>query len=71
MSGRKKRIAIMVDAQLKKEIIENRKKLEPIVDAVTLCGRLGLPLREHRDDVNYHPEVGGFLQGALAILFTF
>ena len=38
---------------------ENRKKLEPIVDAVSLCGCLGLPLWGHCDDAKYHPEVGG------------
>ena len=45
---------------------ENRKKLEPIVDAVTLCGRLDLPLQGHLDDAKYHPEVGGFSSGGIA-----
>ena len=42
-------IKIMMDSNLKL-----------IVDAVTFCGRLGLPLRGIQDDSKYHPEVGGF-----------
>lgn len=65
LSGATQPIEIIIDSNLKKEVAENRKKLEPIVDAVTLCGRLGLPLRGHRDDAKYHPEVGGFSSGGI------
>ena len=55
----------MVDEHAKKTIFENRKKLVPIVDTIKLCGRLGLPLRGHRDDSKYHPEVGSYSQGGV------
>ena len=60
VAGYAQPIEIMMDTNLRKEVADNRKKLKPIVDAVTFCGRLGLPLRGHRDDSKYHPEVGGF-----------
>jgi hypothetical protein len=57
-SGKVQPIEVIIDTNIRKEIEENRKKLAPIVDSVIFCGRLGLPLRGHRDDANYHPEVG-------------
>ena len=60
VAGYAQPIEIMMDSNLRKEVADNRKKLKPIVDAVTFCGRLGLPLHGHRDDSKYHPEVGGF-----------
>lgn len=33
----------------KKQIVENRKKLVPIIETVLFCGRQGLALRGHRD----------------------
>ena len=40
-------------------------KLIPIIDTIKLCGRLGLPLRGHRDDSKYHPEAGSYSQGGV------
>ena len=60
MSGIVQPIEVILDANIKKEIEDNRKKLAPIVDTVIVCGRLGLPLRGHRDDAKYHPEVGNY-----------
>ena len=48
-----------------KEIKENRDKLASIADAVLYCGRLGLPLRGHRDDSKYHPEAGQYSTGGV------
>ena len=64
-SGKAQPIEVMVDEHAKKTIFENRKKLVPIVDTIKLCGRLGLPLRGHRDDSKYHPEVGSYSQGGV------
>ncbi|XP_028417240.1 52 kDa repressor of the inhibitor of the protein kinase-like [Dendronephthya gigantea] len=60
MSGKAQPIELILDTNLKKEIEDNRKKLAPIVDSVIFCGRLGLPLRGHRDDSKYHPDVGSY-----------
>ena len=49
MSGIVQPMKVILDANIKKEIEDNRKKLAPIVDTVIFCGRLGLPLRSHRD----------------------
>lgn len=68
MSGAVQPIEVILDANLKKEIEENRMKLAPIIDSVVFCGRLGLPLRGDRDDAKYHPEVGATLLGELVIL---
>ena len=60
MSGATESIETMIDTNVKKEIEKNRKLLRPIVDTVIFCGRLGLPLRGHRDDSKYQPEVGQY-----------
>ena len=46
-----------------KEVQKNCNKLKPIVDTVILLRRLGLPFRGHRDDSQYHPNVGEFSNG--------
>ena len=38
--------------------MNNRKIILAIIDAIKLCGRLGLALRSHRDASKYHPEIG-------------
>lgn len=65
MSGTAQPIEVIVDTNLKKEVEENRRKLAPIIDTVLFCGRLGLPLRGHRDDAKYHPEVGSYSTGGV------
>ncbi|CAB4029058.1 52 kDa repressor of the inhibitor of the kinase-like, partial [Paramuricea clavata] len=65
MSGKAQPIEVILDTNLKKEIEENRKKLASIVDSVIFCGHLGLPLRGHRDDSKYHPEVGNYSTGGV------
>ena len=44
---------------------ENRNKLVPIIDTINLCGRLGISLRGHRDDSQYHYSVGSFSIGGV------
>ena len=38
--------------------MNNRKIILAIIDAIKLCGRLGIALRGHRDASKYHPEIG-------------
>ena len=57
-------IDVMIDTNLRKTIAENRKKLVPIVHTIILCGRLGLPLRGHRDS-KYHPQPGEYSEGGV------
>ncbi|XP_046862976.1 52 kDa repressor of the inhibitor of the protein kinase-like [Xenia sp. Carnegie-2017] len=59
-SGKSQPINVMIDSNLKKKVSENRKKLVPVVDTIILAGRLQLPLRGHRDDSQYHPDVGKY-----------
>lgn len=65
VSGIAKPIEVLVNESIRKEIAENRKKLAPIIDTAIFCGRLGLPLRGHRDDAKYHPEVGHYSKGSV------
>ena len=44
-----------LDAKRKETVIENRKRLLPILKTVILCGWLGLSLRGHRDNGNLEP----------------
>ena len=48
-----------------KEVQKNRSKLKPIVDTIILLGRLGLPFRRHRDDSQYHSNVGEYSSGGV------
>ena len=65
MSGKIQPIDVMVDTNMRNAIAENRKKLIPIIDTIKLCGRLCLPLRGHRDDSKYHPDVGSYSEGGI------
>ena len=65
ISGQTLPINILVDVNLRKQIADNRKKLEPIIDTIVLCGRLGLAYRGHRDDKQYHAEVGEYSKGGV------
>ncbi len=65
MLGKAQPIEAILDSNIKKEIEENRKKFSSIVDSVVFCGRLGLPLRGHRDVAKYHPEVGSYSTGGV------
>ena len=65
ISGTAQPIEVVLDSHLKKEVEENRRKLAPIIDSVLFCGRLGLPLRGHRDDAKYHPEIGCYSTGGV------
>ncbi|XP_046848832.1 uncharacterized protein LOC124450790 [Xenia sp. Carnegie-2017] len=58
MSGVAQPIENILDTNIKLEIEQNRKILKQIVDTVLFCGRLGIGLRGHRDDAQFHPEVG-------------
>ena len=41
-----------------KQVDKNRKVLLPIIDAIKTIGKMGAPLRGHRDDSRYQPDVG-------------
>ena len=48
----------MLDRQFKFEVSENRNLLRSIIYILIFLGRQGLALRGHRDDSQYHPDVG-------------
>ena len=54
----------MLDRQFKFEVSENRKIRRSIIDTIIFLGRQGLPLRGHRDDSQYHPDVGEYSTGS-------
>ena len=62
MLGKAQPINVVIDENRRKKISENKKKLIPIVDTIITCGRLGLSFRGHRDDSQYHPDLGGYSQ---------
>ena len=47
LKGLDEEIEVMLISSSDKEVQKNRNKLKPIVDTVTLLGRLGLPFRGH------------------------
>ena len=49
-------IDVQLDRIKLKQIEENRKRLQPIVDTVILCGRQNIPLRGHRDNSKHAVE---------------
>ena len=65
MKGLVEEIDLMIDKNCKKEVEENRKRLAPIIDIVILLVRLGLAFRGHRDDFQFHPNVGEYSSGGV------
>ena len=53
-------IDIQINNQAVKEVSKAKRILPSIIDTVVLCGHLGVPLRGHRDDSDYHPEAGEY-----------
>ncbi|CAF5004578.1 unnamed protein product, partial [Rotaria sp. Silwood1] len=43
-------IEMVLDNKRRRQILENRERLKPIVETILVCGRLNFPLRGHRDD---------------------
>ena len=58
-------IEVMLTKSSDKEVQKNRNKLKPIIYTVILLERLGLPFRGHRDDSQYHPNVGEYSSGGV------
>ena len=48
----------MLDRQFKFEVSENRIILGSIIDTIIFLGRQDLTLKGHRDDSQYHPDMG-------------
>lgn len=65
-TGKQETVDVQLDNQLKAEIVENRRRLTPIIETVMLCGRQNWPLRGKRDsgllrmDDNLEINEGGF-----------
>ena len=51
-------IDVSVNSLSNEKVLNNRKIILAIIDAIKLCGRLGIALRGHRDASKYHPEIG-------------
>ena len=65
MKGYVEEIDLMIDKNCKKEAEENRKTLATIIDTVILLGRLGVALRRHRDDSQFHANLGEYSSGGV------
>ena len=61
----------MLDKQFKFAVSENRKILRSIIDTIICLGRQGLALRGHRDDSQYHPDMGGYSTGNVGNFIKF
>ncbi|XP_065671304.1 52 kDa repressor of the inhibitor of the protein kinase-like [Hydra vulgaris] len=59
-SAKTESIDITSQKIVQSQISKNRQLLQPIIETIILCGRLGLSLRGHRDDSEFHPENGEF-----------
>ena len=55
----------MLHKQFKSAVSENRKILRSIIDTIIFLGRQGLALRRHRDDSQYHADVGEYSTGSV------
>ena len=49
LSGKQDSIAIQLDYQKKTQILENRRRIIPIIETIILCGLQRIPFRGHRD----------------------
>ena len=57
LKGKSVSIDVFVNS-LSEKVLNNRKIILGIIDAIKLCGLLGIALRRHRDASKYHPEIG-------------
>ncbi|XP_047134683.1 52 kDa repressor of the inhibitor of the protein kinase-like [Hydra vulgaris] len=55
-SSKTESIDITSQKIVQSQVSKNRQLLQPIIETIILCGRLGLSLRGHRDDSEFHPE---------------
>ena len=46
-----------MNSVINEKVLINRKIILAIIDAIKLCGRLGIALQGHRDASKYHPEI--------------
>ena len=58
LKGKSISIDVSVNSLSNEKVLNNRKIVLAIIDAIKLCGRLGIVLRGHRDASKYHPETG-------------
>ena len=65
MKGLVEEIDLMIDRNGKKEVEEKGKILTPIIDVVMLLGRLALAFRTHRDDSQFHINLGKYSGGGV------
>ena len=48
-SGKQDSVAVQLNHQAKQKILDNRRKITPLIETVIFCVRQGIPLRGHRD----------------------
>lgn len=46
----KKEVINMIDSERKRQILENRERIRPIIESIIFLARQNIPLRGHRDD---------------------
>ena len=51
-------IVVSVNSVSNEKFLNNRKIISTIIDAIKLCGLLGIALRGHKDASKYHTEIG-------------
>ena len=56
--GKKDTVEQQLSKSTVKQVDKNRKVLLSIIDAIKTIGKMGVPLRGHRDDSRYQPDVG-------------
>ena len=64
-SGKTMPISLIMASSCKAKIIENKKRIVPIIDTIKRCGRLCIALRGHCDKSQYYSNVGASSSGQL------
>ena len=58
LKGKSVSIDVSVNSLSNEKVLNNRKNILAIIEAIKLCVRLGIALQRHRDASKYHPEIG-------------
>ena len=58
MKGKSVSIDVSKNSLSKEKVLNNRKNILAIIDAIKLCNRHGIALRGHRDTWKYPPKIG-------------
>ena len=67
LSGKTEPIDLMINAQCRALVQENRQMLRPFIETINFLGCNGLPLHGHQDDFKFHSDMENYYFGQVGL----